>query len=234
MIILLTCLLFTFPIAMILLFTGDIYRKKNGGWQPIKTSSRMVYGSLLALWLVALVAKQIVSPTTLKEEIANNQVVESQSRAETGDAGQPPEAPTNAIATCDAADTIEAVKSALEGAGGPMVTVSVVDFGNAKEFVFDQEKQTRHCLADAVLNTGQTLVTYQIYRGPSGKLIVAAQTGEEAQQMHVRTQAIKFYIDNPAEAARVRAMFSGERQQETPAQENAQPESEKPEAEQQP
>lgn len=80
-IVVLTCLLLTFPIAMILLFTGDIYRKKNGALQPLMTSSRMVYGGLLALWLVALVAKQIVSPTSFNQEIAGNQITAPTSAA---------------------------------------------------------------------------------------------------------------------------------------------------------
>jgi len=61
-VVLLTCLILTFPIAMVILLTGDVYKKRQGTWQPIKASSRYVYGGLLLLWLIAATVKAIVQP----------------------------------------------------------------------------------------------------------------------------------------------------------------------------
>jgi len=59
-VVVLTCLLITFPIAMIILFTGEVYRRKEGVLSPISRSGRHVYAGLLALWLAALVGRAVI------------------------------------------------------------------------------------------------------------------------------------------------------------------------------
>lgn len=63
-VVLLTCLLFTFPIALLILLTGDVYKRASGeaGRIPIKRNTRYVYAGALVLWIVALIAKEIFHP----------------------------------------------------------------------------------------------------------------------------------------------------------------------------
>lgn len=90
-VVLLTCLLVTFPLAMILLLTGDVYRWKDHGFRPIGKGARFVYGGLLALWQVALVAKAVLSPASIKEEWAKSADPDTPAHQATPNAAQPPD-----------------------------------------------------------------------------------------------------------------------------------------------
>jgi hypothetical protein len=68
-VVLLTVLLFTFPVAMVLLLTGNVYRRKEGVLIPIGNGTRYVYGGLLALWLAALVSRAAIFPEAVKHDM---------------------------------------------------------------------------------------------------------------------------------------------------------------------
>lgn len=72
MVVLLTCIILTFPLAMIMLLSGPVYRWRVEGWQPIGNGPRYVYGSLLALWLVAVAARVILVPGSVSQDFANS------------------------------------------------------------------------------------------------------------------------------------------------------------------
>jgi hypothetical protein len=61
-VVLLTILLITFPIALIILLTGPVYRKRAKDLQPISKAGRYIYAALLALWLAAIIAKAVLHP----------------------------------------------------------------------------------------------------------------------------------------------------------------------------
>jgi hypothetical protein len=173
MVVLLTCLLVTFPIAMVLLLTGDVYRKRNGQFVPIGKSSRYVYGGLLALWLVAVVARSVVTDGSF----LNLSGLSADSHSSNTASGVPD--------MCDSSDASEMVKGALEGSNSAIENVKVLDFGHAQETVFDKSKNVRHCQAEAVLNSGDAIVTYQLYFGPSGGELVQVEQGIRAEQQQI-------------------------------------------------
>lgn len=53
----LTCLILAFPVALIILATGDVYRWRDHGWHPISKGARYTYAALLGLWLAAAVVR---------------------------------------------------------------------------------------------------------------------------------------------------------------------------------
>jgi Short C-terminal domain len=48
-VVLLTCLILTFPIALIILLTGEVYKKVRGTRKPISNKARYIYASILGL-----------------------------------------------------------------------------------------------------------------------------------------------------------------------------------------
>lgn len=78
LVVVLTCLILTFPIAMIILATGDVYRWRDHAWRPIGNGARYTYAGLLGLWLAAAVVRfallpndptQVTRATQTKSEI---------------------------------------------------------------------------------------------------------------------------------------------------------------------
>jgi hypothetical protein len=61
-VVLLTCLVLTFPIALIILVTGDVYKKADGVRVPIGNKTRYIYASILGLWLAAAIIRSIMYP----------------------------------------------------------------------------------------------------------------------------------------------------------------------------
>lgn len=60
LVVLLTCLLLTFPVALAILASGPVYKKVGDGYAPITKGTRFTYAGFLALWLVALAAKAVI------------------------------------------------------------------------------------------------------------------------------------------------------------------------------
>jgi len=74
----LTCLILTFWVSLIILATGDVYRRAKGGsLTPIKRTTRRVYAGLLALWVIGLVVKAVIDPSSLNQEWANSAPAQS-------------------------------------------------------------------------------------------------------------------------------------------------------------
>jgi hypothetical protein len=222
-VVLLTCLLITFPIAMIVLLTGDVYRWRQGSFRPIGNSARYIYGGLLILWLVAVVAKSVMSPDTVGQQWAKSadpdapnsaaaqpatKSVDTASAAATAPNNKealaiPTEPAKDVPESCTSETAIDAVKSAIEnGPDANTTNIKVEDFGKAKEIWFEQDRNARRCVAVAVLNTGQTYVTYQLYFGPSGKPMVQVQTGQAAEMQFEVDQAKR---EEAEEAAKPRS-----------------------------
>jgi len=204
-VVLLTCLLITFPVAMVILLSGPVYRWRDHGWRPISNGARYTYGGLLALWLVAATARAVLQPGGISGEWARSAPTESSPATAASGPATPAgtsEAPKDqaqsasaggvdeAVATCTSELTIEAVKSAIENAS-KLEPVEVKDFGNAQETFYDPGSKVHQCVAEAVLSTGSTLVTYQLFKGPSGKPMVQVQTGEKAGMQNVWAQGMK-------------------------------------------
>ena len=92
----LTCLLVTFWLALFILASGPVYRKKAGVWSPISNGARRIYAGFLFLWILALLAKAIFHPGDWEVQTPAQQ---------TSSATQPVAAPTNnaqAATTTDA------------------------------------------------------------------------------------------------------------------------------------
>ena len=97
-VVLLTCLLITFPVALIILASGPIYKKGENGPEPISRGARLTYAALLALWLVALVAKAIIHPGDWGTDGSKGQSPPPQTTAQANGTAAPnaPNAPTAA------------------------------------------------------------------------------------------------------------------------------------------
>jgi len=218
-VVLMTVLLLPMPLAMVLILSGPIFRKSAEGWRPISNRARLIYGCVLVLWLVAAAVRAFLAAGGVSGEWASSAdpdvpkpgqaTMESSQKA----APPPPAAQTRTQETdgrlplCDSQQVIDAVKDIIEnGAASKLLSIKVEDFGQASETIFDQTKSMRRCHALAVLNTGDTQVTYQVFLGPSGKQMVQAQTGEEADQQYVFDSSLKEDQDATARAlARERA-----------------------------
>jgi hypothetical protein len=89
--------------------------------------------------------------------------------------------PPSSPASCDDADTTDAVKGAIEESpASKLISIKVVDFGNAHELYFDKNSNTRFCQADVLLNSGAEKLSYRVFFGPSGGQAVEEQIGEDA------------------------------------------------------
>src|SRR4051812_9264706 len=51
-VLLLTCLLITMPVALVILLTGPVYKRTPEGYTPIGKSAHRAYASFLILWVV--------------------------------------------------------------------------------------------------------------------------------------------------------------------------------------
>lgn len=173
----LTCLIVTFPVSLLILVTGDVYKKsKSEGLQPISTRARYVYAGALVLWILALVIRAALNPQSAEQAWNSNAVDEHQASVNKAVA----EAPNLPIA-CDSTEAADEVKDALEnGATSALVQIKVEDFGHAQELYFAKRSNARVCQADAVLNTGATTISYEIFFGPSGKQMVQVRQGIDA------------------------------------------------------
>lgn len=195
-VVLLTCLLITMPVALVILLTGQVYRRIPDGYVPVGKGAHRLYAGFLVLWLVLATLRVLLQPGGFKQEWANSADSDLLKSAASQRASVQPQAPpadakvsqpvansANDLPTCDSPEATEAVKGAIEeGAAAKLVNVKVQDYGRATETFYEREKNVRHCAAEAVLNTGATNVTFQIFQGPSGKQMVQAQTGEAADQ----------------------------------------------------
>jgi hypothetical protein len=198
LVIALTCLIFTFPIALLILLTGKVYRWRETGWAPISDKARWIYAGALGLWLFAAIANFAMSGKSGQETWKENQVVTSQSRSEALSGGANSEAPSKSthvvseIPACNSDETVSAVKEAIENNGGSRLqTIEVQDFGKMVETWMEPGSNIRRCVAAAILNTGSTLITYQLFKGPSGKQMVQVQTGESAEMQYMMDTAKK-------------------------------------------
>ena len=81
----LTLSILGFPLALLILASGPVYRWRENGWTPISNTSRLIYTGALGVWLLAAIGNAIMSPTTLKEEWAK-----SAGTAQPADASPPP------------------------------------------------------------------------------------------------------------------------------------------------
>ncbi len=200
-VVVMTIALLLMPIAMLLILTGPIYRKRAEGWQPISNKARYAYGGILVVWLVAATAKAFLQPGGIEgewERSADTTLAKTNSSAANEPTeAQAPEAPApepepqqqasaERLPACDAEAVTDTVKEIIEENGGSNIqTVKVEDFGRVEETWKNPEQNVRRCAAEAILNTGGTRVTFQIGYGPSGKLIVQAQTGRTAAMQYV-------------------------------------------------
>jgi hypothetical protein len=167
-------------LALVPLASGQIYRKQAGAglWVPIKRSTKIIY-FVLSFWLTAAILFHYVGPddhTPKEASTASSNVSSSSSANSAADTPQP-----TAPAACDDSDAIDAVKGAIEDSpASKLVTIKVVDFGNAHELYFDKKSNVRFCEANALLNSGSTKISYRIFFGPSGDQAVEEQEGADA------------------------------------------------------
>jgi uncharacterized protein YecT (DUF1311 family) len=177
------------PVAMILILTGQIYRKRDGGWQPISNRARYIYGSVLVVWLIAATVRAMLQPGGLKGEWERSAdpaltKITHAASAVNSPAGAPPSpsATTDGgLPTCDNSEVIQTAREAIaESPMGLTTGLKVVDAGKGQENLYDPESGVRRCATRVMLNTGASIMTYQVVTGPSGKLIIQAQVGDRA------------------------------------------------------
>ena len=186
-VVLLTCLIFTFPIAMIILLTGNVYRRKEGAFQPIGKTARLIYGGILALWIAALVVRAIIDPAGTKRDFTEGVTTSPATNTAPQTAANGPAPPD----MCDSSDVADMVKGAIEdSATSKIIATKVLDFGRAHELFFDKQNNARYCGADAELNSGSTKLSYKLYFGPSGGELVEVKDGEDAFDTKSMMQAI--------------------------------------------
>ena len=174
----LTCLILTFWVSLIILATGDVYKRtKDGSRAPIKKTTRYVFAGLLATWMAAVVVKAVVDPESISQRWAESAIADKTGQPTGQTASNGAAAPD----TCESSDAADMVKSAIENSPGAQAeSLKVLDFGKAQETWFDKAANVRRCAGVAFLNSGQTVVAYQIFFGPSGKEMLQFQTGQQA------------------------------------------------------
>lgn len=60
-VVLLTCLLLTFPISLLILVTGNVFKRTaDGSLAPLKNKTRYIYAALLALWAIGAIVRAII------------------------------------------------------------------------------------------------------------------------------------------------------------------------------
>lgn len=89
LLVLLTCLILTFPLALLILASGPVYRWREGGWTPISNTNRLIYAGVLGVWLLAALGNAVLAPTPLKEEWAKSAGT-AKPAEQTADASPPP------------------------------------------------------------------------------------------------------------------------------------------------
>jgi len=198
----LTCLLLTSWLSLIVLVTGDVYKRaKDGSLIPIKPRTRHIYAGFLTLWFIAAIINAIIHPDVLKEDIAGRASTQASSGAPQAAVPSSSQA-SNAPDACDSSDASDMVKSALENAPGAQAeSLKVLDFGKAQETWFDKAANIRRCAGVAYLNSGQTVVAYQLFFGPSGREMVQAETGDQASMQIEVDKAKKEEAENAAKPA---------------------------------
>lgn len=188
------------PVAMVLLWTGPIYRKRPDGWRPISNKARYVYGSLLLLWLVAATLKAFLQPGGIQgewERSAHPDLTKGTQNAPAATNADPApaaasSAANNALPACDNPEVIQTAREAIdESPAGTTLGLRVRDVGKGQETFYEPERPLRRCVAEAMLNNGSSLLTYQILFGPSGKLMIQAQVGDTAAMQYEVDKAKK-------------------------------------------
>jgi hypothetical protein len=206
-VVLLTCLVITFWISLLILATGEVYRKSNGVRVPIRRGTRLVYASLLGLWLAGLVIKTAMDPGSVTREWDQSAInykqagvvappaATSQSTPATQTASSSPNVANapNPPDTCDSTDAADLVKQAEEdSAASKLVQIKLLDFGHQKEIYFDTKTNTRYCQADAALNTGDTKLSYRLYYNMAGNQeLIEVKEGEDAYEMNPQIRAVR-------------------------------------------
>lgn len=166
-----TALLLTFPLALLVLVTGQVYRRRDGEWQAISGTARTVYAGALGLWLISAGIYGALHPNTYRENAVNTGQVAANPGNQAED-GQP--------ISCDSSDAVDMVKSAVENnATARLVQVKILDFGKARQVYADRSNKVRYCVAEAELNTGGHQVSYKLYFGPSGAQMVEVRQGDD-------------------------------------------------------
>lgn len=189
-VILMTCSLLLMPVAMLVLLTGEVYRRTADGYQPISSKARLIYGGLLVCWLVAATAKAFLQPGGIQgewERSADPAKAITQVANSNGDPRSATSAPSptpvaeSGLPLCTDAQVIQTAKEAIdESPAGVTMGVRVRDVGTPQETFYEADRKVRRCVAEALLNNGPTLMTFQILYGPSGNLMVLAQVGDSA------------------------------------------------------
>jgi len=200
-VVLMTCLLIPMPIAMIMLLTGPVYRRKPDGWQPISNRARFIYGGLLVLWLVVATLKAFLQPGGIQGEwersadpalVKTTQDAPATTTADPTPATAASSANSSGLPTCDNPEVIQTAREAIdESPAGVTQGLRVRDVGKGHETFFQPERKLRRCVAEVMLNSGSSLMTYQVLYGPSGNLMVQAQVGDAAVMQHEVDKARK-------------------------------------------
>lgn len=200
-VVLLTVLILTFPIALLILLTGPVYRKADGTRVPIRNRTRYIYAGALGVWLAAAVINMTagLSISSHWKRSADPTVASSDKITGTDDASQKVAASDQQQApeACDSSDAADQVKDAIEnGPVSKLVQVKMEDFGHPKELMFDKKKNARYCEADTVLNTGETAISYRFFFGPSGSQMIEVKEGKDAfgtEAMKIRASILSQY-----------------------------------------
>ena len=199
-VVMMTCLLIPMPVALILILSGPIFRRKQDSWQPISNRARFIYGGILVVWLVAATLKAFLQPGGIKEEwrrSADPALLKTTKNFPAPTAADPTVATAsspsnNGLPTCDNPEVIQTAKEAIdESPAGVTQGLRVRDVGKAKETFYQPERKLRRCVAEVMLNSGSSLMTYQVLYGPSGNLMVQAQVGDAAVMQHEVDKARK-------------------------------------------
>jgi hypothetical protein len=198
-VILMTCLLIPMPVGMIVLLTGSVYRKRDGTWQPIGNGARYLYGGILAVWLVAATLKAVLQPGGIQgqwersaDPASATQTTQTAKAAGVTASSSPASQEQGGLPTCDNPEVIQTAREAIdESPAGTTLGLRVRDVGKGQETFYEPARKVRRCVAEAMLNNGSSLMTYQVLYGPSGNLMVQAQVGDSAVMQHEVDKAKK-------------------------------------------
>lgn len=196
-VVVMTVSLLFMPVAALLIWTGPIFKRRPEGWQPISNKARYIYGSILVVWLIAATVKAFLQPGEIEGEWQGSAdaslpapATQSASVADKPTVGPslvrdqastPSRTTDGGLPTCDNPAIIQTAREAIdESPAGVTMGLRVRDVGKGQENLYDPEAKVRRCATRVMLNSGSSIMTYQVLYGPSGNMMVQAQVGERA------------------------------------------------------
>jgi hypothetical protein len=128
------CVVVFIPLDLLIMWTGPIYRKKNGQYVRVGLLAKTLM-SVAGVLLVLINVARFAGST-----------------------------PADGIPACNDDSAIDAMKGALERSpGGKALGIEILDVEKAHELSWSEPEQVRSCEAEVLFNAGKERVDYEMH-----------------------------------------------------------------------